>query len=224
MRFWRVWSIYAFFAMAFAAIASGEPPTEKSKGEPQKWRKLFDGKSLDGWKATNYGGEGEVVAEDGTLTLNIGSNMTGVTYLRDFPKMNYEVRCEAQRADGHDFFCGMTFPVADSHCSLIAGGWGGAIVGLSSINEHDASENETTKYVKFDNNRWYKFRVRVEPKRIQAWIDDKSVIDVDIEGCKISTRVEVDLNKPFGFASYETKALLRNIEVRELTPAEISGK
>jgi hypothetical protein len=150
----------------------------------------------------------------------MGGPMTGVTYKLPFPKMAYEVRCEAKRADGNDFFCGMTFPVADSHCSLIVGGWGGAIVGLSSINEHDASENDTTKYMKFDNDRWYKFRVRVTPDRIQAWIDDERVIDADIAGCKISTRVEVDLNKPFGFASYQTKAVLRNIEVREMTASE----
>jgi hypothetical protein len=149
--------------------------------------------------------------------------MTGVTYQRPFPKSNYEVRCEAKRADGHDFFCGMTFPVVDSHCSLIVGGWGGGIVGLSSINGHDASENDTTKFMKFDTNRWYKFRVRVTPNRIQAWIDNERVIDADITGCKISTSVEVDLNKPYGFASYETKAVLRGIEVRELTPAELEN-
>jgi hypothetical protein len=118
----------------------------------------------------------------------------------------------------------MTFPVADSHCSLIVGGWGGAVVGLSSINGHDASENETTKYMKFEDDRWYKFRVRVLPTRIQAWIDENRVIDVDIEGCKISTRVEVDLNKPFGLASYETKAVLKDIEIRELGKDEIKGE
>jgi hypothetical protein len=223
MKLWRVSLLSTLFALLFAhAIAFAQAPPAKS--EPPKWRSLFDGRSLEGWKATNYGGEGEVAVDDGTLILNMGGSMTGVTYRRDFPKTNYEVRCEAKRADGHDFFCGMTFPVADSHCSLIAGGWGGAIVGLSSINGHDASENETTKYVKFDNDRWYKFRVRVQPNRIQAWIDNDRVIDADITGCKISTRVEVDLNKPFGFASYETKAVLRNIEVRELTPAELESK
>jgi hypothetical protein len=193
-----------------------------SPGKPTEWRRLFNGRDLDGWKVTNFGGEGEVAVEDGTLILNMGSSMTGVTYLRPFPKTRFEVRCEAKRAEGHDFFCGMTFPVADSHCSLIVGGWGGGVVGLSSLNGHDASENETTQYIKFEDDKWYKFRVRVEPKRIQAWIDAKQIIDVDIEGQRISTRIEVDLNKPFGFASYETKAVLRNIELRELAPGETS--
>ena len=223
MNLWRVWGVFVVLgAISLSAPAFAQQPA--AEGQPPKWRSLFNGKTLEGWKATKFGGEGDVDIEDGTLVLNVGSSMTGITYKNEFPRTNFEVRCEAKRADGHDFFCGMTFPVADSHCSLIVGGWGGAIVGLSSINGHDASENETTKYMKFQNDRWYKFRVRVMPNRIQAWIDDERVIDVDITDCKISTRIEVDLNKPFGFSSYETKAVLKNIEVRELSPAEVKGK
>ena len=203
----------AIFWMATAGLADEPAP---SKPGETAWKSLFDGKTLKGWKATQYGGEGEAAVENGNLVLNVGGSMTGVTATQPIPKMNYEVRCEAQRADGNDFFCGMTFPVADSHCSLIVGGWGGAIVGLSSLNGHDASENETTKYMKFEDKQWYQFRVRVQPKRIQVWIDEKPVIDVDTEGVKISTRLEVDLNKPFGFATYETKALIRKIEIREI--------
>ena len=216
MKFSRVSIVFAgWLVLANCPVARSQVPAPGSKAG--EWRSLFNGRTLDGWKVTNYGGEGEVSVDASTLILNIGSSMTGVTYRLPFPKTNYEVRCEAKRAGGHDFFCGMTFPVAESHCSLIVGGWGGGVVGLSSINGHDASENETTKYMKFEDNRWYKFRVRVEPNRIQAWIDAEQIIDADIEGCKISTRIEVDLNKPFGFASYETKAVLRNIEVRDLT-------
>ena len=75
------------------------------------------------------------------------------------------------RVDGIDFFCGLTFPVADSHASFIVGGWGGTVVGISSIDGMDASENATTKYVKFQLKRWYKIRIRVTPTSIQAWID-----------------------------------------------------
>ena len=223
MNLWRVWAVFTVFAAisSHATVFAQQPAPD---GKQPKWRSLFNGKTLEGWKATKFGGEGDVEIDEGTLVLNVGSSMTGVTYKNEFPKMNFEVQCEAKRADGHDFFCGMTFPVADSHCSLIVGGWGGALVGLSSINGHDASENETTKVMKFENNRWYKFRVRVVPNRIQAWIDDERVIDADITDCKISTRIEVDLNKPFGFASYETKAVLKNIEFRELSATESKAK
>ena len=74
---------------------------------------------------------------------------------RRFPKTNYELRLEAMRADGHDFFAGITFPVNDSHCSWIVGGWGGSIVGLSSLDDMDASENDTSISRNFQTGRWY---------------------------------------------------------------------
>jgi hypothetical protein len=200
-------------SLAWIVQLQAEEPPQKNTST---WQRLFDGKSLESWKPTKFGGEGEVTVENGSLILDYGGTMTGVTYTKDFPKTNYEVRLEAMRVEGHDFFCGMTFPVAESHCSFIVGGWGGAVVGLSSIDGRDASENPTTKFMKFDNGRWYRFRIRVEPDRIQAWIDDEQVIDQSIEGRKITTRSEVDLSKPFGFATWETKAALRNIEMRKL--------
>jgi hypothetical protein len=207
---WRAMYV-GLHILALLAVAAGPA----AGAEPEAvWKPLFDGTSLSGWKLTNFGGEGEVLVENGSIILDFGSSITGITYAREFPKTNYEIRLEAMRADGRDFFCGMTFPVADSHCSLIVGGWGGALVGLSSIDGKDASENETTKVMKFDNGRWYRFRVLVTPEKIKAWIDDELQIDQSIEGRKITTRYEVNLSKPLGFASYETKAALRKIEYR----------
>ena len=171
--------VLALLAVAMRPALGAEPEAA--------WKPLFDGTSLSGWKPTNFGGEGEVVVENSSIILDFGSSITGITYAREFPKTNYEIRLEAMRADGRDFFCGMTFPVADSHCSLIVGGWGGALVGLSSIDGKDASENETTQVMKFDNGRWYRFRVQVTPEKIKAWIDNDVVIDQSIEGRKIST-------------------------------------
>lgn len=196
----------------FAALAAGVGAEEP---KPQ-WRSLFDGQSLDGWKITNFGGEGEVLAEDGKLILEMGNSLTGVTYRGELPKTNYEVEFDAQRMEGIDFFCGFTFPVADSHCSFIVGGWAGAVVGLSSIDGKDASMNETTRYMKFENNRWYHVSVRVTPERITCTLDGKVVVDQDIRDRKITTRREVDPSKPFGFSAWETKAALKNIRLREL--------
>ena len=187
-----------------------------SAADKPKWKPLFDGKTLDGWKITNFGGEGDVEVKDGRINMEFGSSLTGITYKGEFPKMNYEVRLEAMRVDGNDFFCGLTFPVADSHCSFILGGWGGAVVGLSSIDDRDASENDTTQYKKFESDQWYKIRLRVTPERIEAWIDEKVWVDQDIVGRKISTRSEVNLSKPFGISAYETRASLRKLEIREL--------
>ncbi|MCC9627559.1 DUF1080 domain-containing protein [Blastopirellula sp. JC732] len=184
--------------------------------EEQPWRSLFDGKNLGDWKPVNFGGEGEVTVEDGAIIMAQGVSLTGVTYQKKPPKTNYEIRFEAKRLEGIDFFAGLTFPVGDSFCSWINAGWGGAVVGLSSIDGNDASQNETTKYIGFDDNRWYRFRLKVTPEKIQAWIDDKLTIDQNIKDRKITTRNEVTDSQPLGFSAWQTTAALRKIEIREL--------
>ena len=209
----------------FVAADEAQPAVTAKKTKPcgansdQKRtteRKLFDGKTLNGWQATNFGGEGDVTVEDGKLVLGFGSFMTGVTYAgKDkLPLSDYEVVLEAQRVDGTDFFCGLTVPYHDSHFSLIVGGWGGGVVGISSIDGYDASENETTNYIPFKKGTWYCIRLRVTDEQIEAWIDDKQIVSCKTKGRKLTTRVEVDLSKPFGIAAYDTRAALRNIRLR----------
>ena len=77
-----------------------------------------------------------------------------------FPKTNYEIRFEATRIKGGDFFASLTFPVGESHCTWVTGGWGGDIVGLSSLDGWDASDNETRTYYTFETSRWYAFRLQ----------------------------------------------------------------
>ena len=184
--------------------------------EGEKPVKLFNGKDLEGWKVTNFGGEGDVYIEEGAVVISQGSDLSGIHTEQELPKSNYEVQFEAQRAAGSDFFAGLTFPVKDSHCSLIVGGWGGGVCGLSSLSGMDASENETTSYNDFEKGQWYKIRLVVTDDHISAWIDDKQIVDVDITGQRISTRFEVDRSKPFGFATWQTTAKLRNVKLRPL--------
>jgi hypothetical protein len=194
---------------------------EKTAGEkPDGWTSLFDGKTLAGWEASKFGGEGEVKVEDGAILLEIGNDLTGIHTNRKLPKVDYEVELDAKRVTGTDFFCGLTFPVGDSPCSLIVGGWGGGVCGLSSIDGQDASENETTSYRRFENGKWYHVRLRVTAKRIQAWIDKEEIVDQDIDGRKLGIRGEVEPSKPFGFASWQTTAALKNIRIRPLPKAK----
>jgi hypothetical protein len=178
---------------------------------------------LIGWQATPFKNHATPVFENKDITLPFGQPMTGITRPATaktaFPTLNYEIRWEATRTTGNDFFSSLTFPVADSFCTLVTGGWGGDIVGLSSIDGWDASENETRTYFNFENKRWYKFRLRVEANRIQAWIDEKSVVDLAINGRNIGLRREdMKLTTPLGFLSYNSTGILRNIEYRSLKP------
>jgi len=209
-----------FFGLIFCGICHAEEtdPTARKAS----WRSLFDGKTLKGWTSTEFGGEGDVEIEDGQIILRAGAVLTGITYSdeAELPKMDYEIRLEAQRVGGNDFFCGLTVPYADSHFSLIIGGWGGGLVGISSLNSNDASENETSSYHAFKAGKWYRIRLEVRKRKIQAWIDDERVVNCQVRDRKLSTRPEVDLCKPLGFASYQTTAALRAIELRRLEPAE----
>ncbi len=146
--------------------------------------------------------------------------MTGINFPGPLPKTNYEIRFEAQRLAGNDFFASLTFPVAGSHATWVTGGWGGDIVGISSIDGWDASDNETRTYFTFETGQWYRLRLQVTDDRLQAWIDDERVINVVITGRAIALRPgPTKLSLPFGFASYNTTGALRKIELRELAPS-----
>lgn len=200
---------------------SVEAPVPPALPAP-KWEPLFDGKSLEGWETTKFGGEGEVEVKDGQIVMHLGGYMTGVTATRDIPKTNYEVDMLAQRVDGNDFFCGLTFPVKESHCSLILGGWGGGVCGLSSIDGMDASENETTHFRKFEKGEWYRVRVRVTPTRIRAWLDNERIVDQDIDERNVGIRPEVELSCPLGLSTWQTTGAVKDIRVRKLSPAEVA--
>ena len=185
------------------------------------WRPLFDGSTLTGWQATRFGGEGEVAVSDGRIEMAFGYSLTGITYQDVFPKLDYELELEAIKIDGNDFFCGLTFPVDQAYCSLIVGGWGGAVVGISSIDGKDASQNETTRYMRFEHDQWYRIRIRVTASRLRAWIDEEPVVDQVIQGRRISTRSEVNLSQPLGICAYETRAAFRKVRVRHLRATEV---
>jgi hypothetical protein len=105
--------------------------------------------------------------------------------------------------------------VRDSYCTWIAGGWGGDVVGLSSIDGADASMNETTFSQKFDLGRWYTLRLRVTPDAITAWINDELAIDFTIGKHWIALREgEIEHSVPFGIATYNTVGAVRRIEWR----------
>lgn len=192
--------------------------------EAANWRELFDGKTLAGWTRTEFAGGGGVRVEPDfrgggpAIVVEAGDTLSGVTWAgAPPPTMGYEISLEVMKVEGSDFACGLTFPVADTHASLILGGWGGGVVGVSSIDGMDASQNETTKYMGFTAGRWYALRLRVTPGKIQAWLDGKPVIDADITGKKISLRHgEIYRSKPLGLATFQTIGAYRALRLRRL--------
>jgi hypothetical protein len=184
---------------------------------------LFDGKTLGKWKKTSFGGEGDVfINEDGNLEFGFGAVITGVHWGEAPPATsNYELSLEAMKLDGNDFFIALTFPVKDSHATFVVGGWGGGVVGISCVDDLNASENETMSIEGFENDVWYKIRIKVTDDQLQAWIDDNEAVTLDLEGRKISLLPgDIELSVPVGIAAYQTRAQYRNLVWKKLPAGE----
>lgn len=205
-------------------VEASEADVEQRKDKAQGWRTLLPKRGLEGWAITDFYTEGEVKREGNTVILEKGDPLNGIHYTKkDFPKNNFEIELQAKRIEGNDFLCGLTFPVGEDFCSFIAGGWGGGMVGLSSVDGYDASENATSTYHEFENGKWYTFRIRVDDEYVRGWVDDKEFFRQEREGHEFSTRIEVYASRPLGFCAYQSKVALRDLRWRPL-PVESPQK
>lgn len=224
-------------ALLFASpvlLAADKPAPDKKPAADQTasgWQVMFDGKSLDGWKKSAFSTEGNVEVKNpfkegkGAIIMDSTDALSGITWTKEVPKMNYEASVDAMKLDGSDFFCALTFPVGDSAVTFVCGGWGGGVVGISSIDGQDASENETTKTMKADAGKWYHIRVRVTPGKLEAWIDDEKYVDLNTEGRKLSLRFgEISESLPLGISCFQTSAAIRDVRLRKIEPPTAAGK
>ncbi len=180
----------------------------------EPWHDLFDGRTLGQFVVTDFGGQGEVVVQDGRVQLGMGSPLTGVTWSGALPPAAYDLEVTVARQLGSDFFCGLTFPVGDSHLTLVLGGWGGSVCGLSSFDGLDAAHNDTRTTRQFTTGRDYTVRVTVTAQRVLATLDGEPLLDTDLTGRRCGLRPEMLLNRPLGLASYATVASVRTCRWR----------
>ncbi len=214
-------SMHRLLASAFSifALVSFATDAPAPKGDSFV---LFDGQSLDDWESVDTGGSGEVTLEEGEMIIHQGESITGTVYKKaaKLPLQNYEITLETMRVSGVDFFCGLTFPVGDlkTCLTLVMGGWGGAVTGISSIDNLDASENNTSSYQRFKDETWYKVRLRVTPKEIKVWLDEKEIINTDIQGKKLGVRPgPIESYLPLSFTTYQTTAAIKNVKLTKIT-------
>jgi hypothetical protein len=219
-------------ALAVAASLGGPALLAAASGAPVKpgpaagtGRSLFDGETLAGWKSSAFDSQAVVKVENpfrdgvGAIILEKSDYLSGITWMngKDLPRMNYEISLEAMKLDGNDFFCGLTFQVGESAVTFVVGGWGGMVTGISCIDNSDASDNETSTAKEYKPNTWYRIRVRVTPAKLEAWIDDEQVVDFETAGRRLDLRFgDIKHSLPLGIAAFETRAALRNIELRRL--------
>lgn len=211
-------SLLPLFLIAVTALIGQEPAKEP---EPAKEWVLFDGKSLNDWEVIDIGGSGEVAIEGGQLIINQGESLSGVCYKKtaELPLTNYEITLQAKRLQGVDFFCGLTFPVGDlkKSATLVCGGWGGSVTGISSIDDMDASSNATGTYQRYNDDQWYRIRLRVTPENISVWLDDKQVVDQDIKGRKVALRPgPIESYPAISLTTFNTMAAIKGVRMKAL--------
>jgi hypothetical protein len=91
------------------------------------------------------------------------------------------------------------------------------VVGISSIDGMDASENETASYQGFKDEQWYKIRLEVRKDSLKAWIDERELVDVVTKDRKLGLRFgDIEKCAPLGLATWQTTAELRKLQWRKL--------
>jgi hypothetical protein len=216
-------SLGLLLPLAHAVPPAAVDPTSTLHGPG--WQELFDGKTLAGWRQSGFEGETTVRVVDpfsggrAAIVLEKATTLSGITWINGglLPRTNYEITLQAMRVDGSDFFCCLTFPVGGAACSFVVGGWGGNVVGLSSVDRLDASQNETSQEMEFADRHWYRIRVRVTESRVEAWIDEQQKVSLPRGGHTVSLRPgDIQKSLPLGIASYMTRAAVRDIRLRRL--------
>lgn len=218
-------AVLSLFIAASTMVVAEDAPKKPATEASGKTYVLFDGKSMDDWQSVDNGGSGSVTLEDGEMIIKQGESLSGAVYkkAKDLPLIDYELTCEAMRVEGSDFFCGLTFPVGDlkTCLTLVLGGWGGSVTGVSSIDGLDASENNTSSMQRFKDNQFYKIKLRVTAKELRAWIDDKEVVNAELEGHKLGLRPgPIESYAPLSFTTYQTTASIKNVKLVSIAGAK----
>ena len=211
---------------ALFSVSCSKESVEAREASIENFPSLAASDTLEPWtEVLAFAGSGEVFAKDGILILGQGEALTGVVYplaedaAYPFPLVDYEITLMARRTRGSDIFCALTFPYKDPKtcATLIVGGWGGGLIGISSISELDASENETTAFGKFVNDTWYEIRLTVKDDYLMAYIDGAIVINYPLNGKPLSLRPgDIDACVPLGLASYASRAEIKDVKITAL--------
>ena len=185
----------------------------------EDWTALLPAEGQGDWEVVDFAGHGEVSFSEGGLIMEQGAELTGVVWEGEPPTVPYEIALRFRRLLGTDFPCGLTLPVAGEGRSvtLIVGGWGGGVVGISSIDGRDASENETTIYRHFEREQWYEVHMVVREERLVVSLDGKEEISVEVAGRELGLRSgEISRCAPLGLATWQSAGEIRDLRWRKL--------
>ncbi len=176
------------------------------------------------WEPLDFGFNGQPTIAPDLLSIPSSERLSGVAFKGDLDALlgpaheNYEITLQAQRIDGHDIFLGLTFPVGPKEsASLVLGGWGGSVCGISLVDGLSANENAHQTIRHFEDKEWHTVKLRVDAKEIRAWIDGDTLFTVVRKPeTHFSVRAEVEPTAPLGLFTFATTAQIRCLAVRKL--------
>ena len=142
----------------------------------QGWQRLFDGRSLDGWRASDAPGTFSV--KDGAIVVHgPRSHLFYVGPVENHDFTNFELKLEVK-----------TFPKANSgvyfHTEWQEKGWPNKGYEVQVNNSHDDPSRtgglwgvKDFMQVVVPDGRWFTLTIKVEGRKVQTWIDQRLVAD-----------------------------------------------
>ena len=218
----RTLTLLALTALAAGRLFAAEPKHNTLSDAEKKagWQLLFDGKSLDGWKASEN--PGSFTVQDGTLVVfGKRSHLFYVGPVANHDFKNFELELDIK-----------TFPKANSgvyfHTTYQETGWPDKGYEVQVNNTHKDVKKGAGLYAIQDNlqppakdEEWYTMRIKVQGKRVQTFVNGKQIVDYTEE-----PNVERPANMKGRLISHgtfaiqghdpESKVMYRNIKVRVL--------
>jgi hypothetical protein len=165
----------ALLALVAFSLAADKPAADAKNEEG--FVSLFDGKTLDGWKA-NEKPEAFAV-EDGCIVCKSGFAhlfYTGDVNKHDFK--NFEFRCDFKFIPGSN--SGIFFHTADEGKGLVRKGYECQICSDSHKDPRKTGSLYAIEDVKKSaakDNEWSTYTIRVEGKHITLTVNDKVTVD-----------------------------------------------
>lgn len=227
----RTLLLFTLALFAGGRLAAADAPNTLSAAEKAAgWKLLFDGKSLDGWKASEH--KAAFTVQDGCIVAFGDPQKAAAEGLK---RSHLFYTGPVGNADFRNFELSLDillFPKGNSgvyfHTEYQETGWPAKGYEVQVNNTHKDVKKGAGLYAVKDNlvapakdGEWYSMVVKVEGKRIQTFVNGKQIVDfteptppappAKMEGRKLS-------HGTFAIQGHdpESKVMYRNVKVRVL--------
>jgi 3-keto-disaccharide hydrolase len=165
-----------FGCLLLVALFSIDFASSQSSTRSEGWISLFDGKSLDGWKASDK--EGTFNVQDGMIVVNgPRSHLYYIGPVEKHDFKNFDFKADVMTTPGSN--SGIYF-----HTAYQAQGWPDKGFEVQVNNSHTDWKRTGGLYDVKDvseapaaDNEWFTEHIIVQGKRIRTYVNDKLIVD-----------------------------------------------